>query len=108
MGRVPHFWREAFLSAIGETDPNKWMGRVEYAINALERRYADWGSDPGTPAELHAIQEAIRSLERLMEERLGKLGSTSQGTTQQITPPTGHGVATELKEVRRLFFVLRS
>ena len=69
MGRVPHFWREAYELALRESDPSKVIGRIEYAIIALERRYSEWGTDPGTPAELTAIQECIFVLERLMKHK---------------------------------------
>ena len=70
MRRVPHCWREAYESALVESDPNKLMGRIEYALNALERRYSDWPTDPGTPAELTAIQNCISALQRLMRQEL--------------------------------------
>jgi hypothetical protein len=69
MRRVPHSWREAYELALIESDPSKLIGRIEYALNALERRYAEWGTDPGTPAELTAIQECISTLERLMKQK---------------------------------------
>ena len=72
MRRVPHSWREAYEAALLESDPGKLIGRIEYALNALERRYADWGTDPGTPAELSAIQKCISALQRLM--RQGQIG----------------------------------
>ena len=59
MGRVSHSWREPWASALAESDPSKVLGRIEYAIATIERRYAEWESDPGTPAELKAIQKAI-------------------------------------------------
>ena len=69
MRRVPHPWLEAYELALVESDPNKLIGRIEYALNALERRYSEWGTDPGTPAELTAIQECISTLERLMKQK---------------------------------------
>ena len=77
MRRVPHSWLEAYQAALIEPDPNKLIGRVEYALNVLERRYSDWGSDPGTPAELSTIQKCISALQRLMrQERLGREAAT--------------------------------
>jgi len=67
MRRVPHSWREAYESALIESDPIKLIGRIEYALNALERRYSEWGTYPGTPAELAAIQKCISALQRLMK-----------------------------------------
>jgi hypothetical protein len=68
MRRVTHSWLEAYESALKESDPNKLIGRIEYALNALERRYADWMIDPGTPAELTAIQKCISALQRLLRQ----------------------------------------
>jgi len=76
MGRVPHSWREAYASALRESDPSKLIGRIEYAITAIERRYSEWGTEPGTPAELTAIQTCISALVRLMKQKqLGKHGA---------------------------------
>jgi len=69
MRRVPHCWREAYELALIESDPNKLIGRIEYALNALERRYSEWGTHPVTPAELAAIQKSISALERLMKQK---------------------------------------
>jgi len=78
MRRVPHFWREAYESALIESDPIKLIGRIEYALNALERRYSEWGTDPGTPAELAAIQTCITALHRLMKQ-------TQHGRDAEVT-----------------------
>jgi hypothetical protein len=76
MGRVPHFWREAYELALREADPSKVIGHIEYAMIALERRYSELGTDPGTPAELTAIEERIFVLERLMKHKhLGSYGA---------------------------------
>ena len=76
MRRVPHSWREAYELALIESDPNKLIGRIEYALNALERRYSQWGTHPGTPAELAAIQKSISALERLLKQKqLGRPGA---------------------------------
>jgi hypothetical protein len=77
MRRVPHSWREAYEAALIESDPGKLIGRIEYALNALERRYADWGCNPGTPAELSAIQKCICALQRLTrQQQLGRDATT--------------------------------
>lgn len=70
MGRVPHSWQEAYKLAFTESDPAKVMGRVEYALIAIERRYSEWGTDPGTPAELRAIQKCISALQRRLKQKL--------------------------------------
>lgn len=68
MGRVPHAWREAYELALTESDPSSLLGRIEYALNALERRCSEWETDPGTPAEVMAIQRCISSLKRLVKQ----------------------------------------
>lgn len=75
MRRVPHSWREAYELALIESDPTKLIGRIEYALYALERRHAEWGTDPGTPAELTAIQKCVSALQRLAKQQ--QLGSPS-------------------------------
>ena len=73
MGRVPHSWREAYELALTESDPSRLLGRIEYALNALERRCSEWETDPGTPAEVMAIRRCISSLKRLLkQEQLGR------------------------------------
>lgn len=67
--RVYHSWHEAYVSALRESDPGRLTGRISYAISAIERRYSQWANDPGTPAELKAIQKCISALERLTKER---------------------------------------
>jgi hypothetical protein len=76
MRRVSHSWRKAYELALTESDPSKLIGRIEYALNALERRYSEWESNPGTPAELTAIQKCISALERLVKQtQLGRHGA---------------------------------
>jgi len=65
---LPHSWHHAYISALRESDPHKLLGRIEYAISAIERRYAQWGTDPGSAAELTAIKKCISTLRRLMKE----------------------------------------
>ena len=88
MRRVPHSWLEAYELALIESDPKKLIGRIEYALNALERRYSEWGTHPGTPAELTAIQKCISALERLMKQkqlgRPGALLSIAKGPNRQL------------------------
>jgi hypothetical protein len=110
MGSVRDSWREPCASALAEFDPSKVLGRIEYAIAALERRYAEWESDPGTKAELKAIQKAIFSLERLMKQELGRHGAVPPGATGGTSDETepNVNVASELGQVRRFFLVLRS
>ena len=88
MRRVPHSWLEAYELALIESNPKELIGRIEYALNALERRYSEWGTHPGTPAELAAIQKCISALDRLMKQKqLGRPGavlSIAKGPSRQL------------------------
>src|SRR5246127_4376617 len=88
MRPVSHSWRKAYEMGLVRSDPNRLIGRIEYALNALERRYSQWGTHPGTPAELAAIQKSISALERLMKQKqLGRLGavlSIAKGPRRQL------------------------
>jgi len=68
MGRTRYAWRKVYASALQEPDPKRRIARIKKATTALERRYAEWGSTPGTPAELRAIRKAISDLQRLLKE----------------------------------------
>lgn len=93
MRRVPHFWKEAYERAMTETDSIKVIGRIEYAMYALEKRYAEWAADPGTPAELAAIQKCISVLVRLIKQNrvatdracLSASAGSSKATKQNVT-----------------------
>jgi hypothetical protein len=86
MRRVPHSWREAYELALIESDPIKVMGRIEYAMYVLERRYSEWGTDPGTPSELAAIRTCISALARLMKQnQLGTRGVVLSASTGSST-----------------------
>jgi hypothetical protein len=99
MRRVPHSWREAYELALMESDPIKVIGRIEYAMYALERRYSEWTRDPGTPAELAAIEKCISALARLMkqnrlatdEAHRSTSAGKSNGTEQKMTENRGQG-----------------
>jgi hypothetical protein len=94
MRRVPHSWLEAYELALIESDPIKAIGRIEYAMYALERRYSGWGTDPGTAAELAAIQRCISALGRLLKQnRLGTDGAS-------LSTPAGSSDGTKLTENR--------
>jgi len=108
MGRVRHSWREACVAALIEPDPGKLLGRIEYAITALERRYGEWGSDPGTPAELIAIHKSLSALERRMNETLARNGDAPRRKVGEISGAAQHTLANELGHVRHLFLLLRS
>ena len=62
MGHTRYAWHEIYVSALRESDPTKLIARIETAIEAIERRRAEWGTDPGAPAELKAIRKAIAAL----------------------------------------------
>lgn len=66
--RLPHSWREAYASALRESDPVKFIGCIEYAISKIERRISQWETDPGTPTELTALQKCISALRRRMRQ----------------------------------------
>jgi hypothetical protein len=98
MGRVRHSWGQTYASALKESDQTKLLGCIECAITALEKRYAEWGSDPGSQAELIAIQNALSALECLMNKtpasmwRLGEKVADISGAAQ-------HGLANEREYV---------
>ena len=69
MGRTRYAWREVYVSALQESDPGKRIALIKKAATAMERRYAEWGSTPGTQAELKAIQKAISDLQDLLKPK---------------------------------------
>jgi hypothetical protein len=79
--RLSHSWHEAYASAMRESDPDKFIGSIEYAISTIERRHSQWGTDPGTPTELTALQKCISALKRRMKQehlrRHGAIVSTA-------------------------------
>ena len=56
-------WHQAYESAL-RSGPDEVLGRVEYALNAIERRCSEWETYPGSPAEMKAIQSCIAALHR--------------------------------------------
>ena len=82
--RVSHSWHQAYASALRESDPGELIGRIEYAISAIERRYSEWEADPGSPAELTAIQKCISALTLLMKRE--QLRSHDAQSFQQRQP----------------------
>jgi hypothetical protein len=69
MGRTRYAWREVYVSALQEPDPGRKIALIKKATTALERRYAEWGSTPGTPAELKAIRKAISDLQGMLKDK---------------------------------------
>jgi hypothetical protein len=91
--RVGHSWHQAYGLALRESDPGELVGRIEYAINAIERRYAEWGADPGSPAELKAIQKCISALRRLLKrEHLRMHGAVCSTASPGNSETTSLGV----------------
>jgi hypothetical protein len=88
MRRVPHLWREAYELAITESDSIKVIGRIEYALCVLERRCSEWRADPGTPAELAAIQKCISALARLMKQNQLETAHTILSTSPESSKGT--------------------
>ena len=92
--RVPHFWHEAYASALRESDPGELIGRIEYAIIAIERRYSEWETHPGSPAEMKAIQKCISALKRLMKQEQLRKHEAVLSTHQREghKPPRPHAL----------------
>jgi hypothetical protein len=67
MRRTRYAWRDAYVAALRESDPMKLLARIQQATSAIEMRHAEWESNPGTPAELKAIQKAISTLRSLLK-----------------------------------------
>ena len=84
--RVP-YWHEAYALALNESDPGELIGRIEYAISAIERRYSEWETSPGSRAELKAIQKCIFALKRLMKREQLR----SHGTVLSTAPTRNSG-----------------
>jgi len=68
MIRTLSAWREACAAALSESEERKLLPQVECAINALERRCAEWGDDPGSPEELKAILRSITEIEGVISK----------------------------------------
>jgi hypothetical protein len=86
--RIAHSWHAAYESALKESDPGELIGRIEYAISAIERRSSEWEADPGSPAELKAIQQCISALKRLMKrEQTRRHGAVFANVSEVQTPP---------------------
>jgi hypothetical protein len=86
--RIVHSWHAAYESALKESDPGELIGRLEYAISAIERRSSEWEANPGSPAELKAIQQCISALKRLMKrEQARRHGAVFANVSEAQAPP---------------------
>jgi hypothetical protein len=107
MQRANFAWREVCALALRESDPKKLIMRLEHAMAAIERRYAEWASNPGTPDELRLIRQTISHLERLLQDKVLTNGSVD---VRRSAPPTADsaekGIATEFdRHIKRLAFL---
>src|ERR1700687_1303098 len=106
MQRANFAWREVCALALRESDPKKLITRIEHAIAAIERRYAEWASNPGTPDELRLIRETISRLEGLLQEKL--LANRSVDVRMSAAPTADSaekGIATDFdRHIKRVVF----
>ena len=63
-------WQEACAAVLSESNEGKLLARVEFAINALQVRFAEWGDDPGSPEELKTILQSIRQMDQRISKTL--------------------------------------
>lgn len=107
MQRAKFAWREVCALALRESDPKKLITRIEHAIAAMERRYAEWPSNPGTPDELRLIRKTISRLQRLLQEKVLTDGSVEVRTSAAPTAGSANeGIAIEFeRRIKRLVFL---
>jgi len=103
MKRASHSWQEACSLALAESDPYKFLGRLEYAVSTLERRYAEWQENPGSPAELTAIEKTILDLDRHLQEKVVGRAVRAHAASASAPPRA----VNDLGHIRQLFLVLR-
>jgi hypothetical protein len=63
-------WREMFQAAVLETNREKLQQRVEAAEAAIFSRLQELNSEHGRQAERHELDDAIRMLRVIKEEKL--------------------------------------
>ena len=104
MRRESYAWREVCALALRESNPKKLITRIESAIAAIERRYAEWASNPGTPNELRLIRQTISHLERLLQEKVLTNGSVDVRRSAAPTVASAEkDIATEFdRHIKRL------
>lgn len=83
MRRVGHSWREACALALAESDSKKFIGRLDCAITALQKRYAECESHPLTSTELTEIRKTITALERRMQHQLAQDSAAHSGEAKR-------------------------
>ena len=107
MRRENYACREVCALALRESDPKKLITRIEHAIAAIERRYAEWASNPGTPDELRLIRQTISHLEELLQEKLLTNRSVDVRISAAPTADSAEkGIATEFdRHIKRLVFL---
>jgi len=107
MRRENYAWREVCALALRESDPKKLITRIEHAIAAIERRYAEWASNPGSPDELRLIRQTISHLEELLQEKLLTNRSVDVRISAAPTADSAEkGIATEFdRHIKRLVFL---
>lgn len=109
MGPASYAWREVCASALRESDPKELAARIERAMAAIERRYAEWPSNPGTPDEMRLIRKTISGLKRLLQESV--LTNRSVGvrnSAARTSAPAVKAIATKLDGNIKRLVVLRS
>jgi hypothetical protein len=99
-------WREVCASALRESDPEKLITRIEHAIAALERRFAEWASNPGTSDELRLIRQTISHLQGLLQEKVLTNSSVDQPGPAALTAGSAKKGAAEFdRHMKRLVFL---
>jgi hypothetical protein len=73
-GKAKISLQKTYNSVLKEPDPVKVLPLLESAILVLERRFAEWGTEPGTKVELKAILKAIS----ILQWRLSRLPKTQR------------------------------
>ena len=90
MSRTFRTWQQACAKALLETDESKVLAQIGCAVDALARRYAEWGDDPGPPEELTAILRTIKELDGATSERISQecyLRREYTGTSAAVVSP---------------------
>jgi translation initiation factor 2 beta subunit (eIF-2beta)/eIF-5 len=109
MQRANFAWREVCALALREADPEKLTMRIERAMAAIERRYAEWASNPGTPNELRLIRKTISHLERLVQKKvLTKPSVDVRISAARTAHSSDEGIATEFDRHIKQLVSLRS